>query len=214
VTTPPHGRPVAGSGAQTADRIRAAATDLFCGKGFVATTVREIAHACGLTPGAIYNHFGSKDEILYSIVDRSLDEDARAVAAALANAAGGPSDQLRAAVDAFMERHLAFPESARVTDRDHVFLRGPRLDEIVTRRRAMQAVLERLIDAGIAAGEMRVPRVGQGLGTELVAMSLIDLSVAVSEWHRLAQRLPAGAVRAFQTDLALQLVGAAPDRGH
>lgn len=37
------------------------ADDVVFGQGATATTVREITSACEPTPGALYNHFCSKD---------------------------------------------------------------------------------------------------------------------------------------------------------
>jgi AcrR family transcriptional regulator len=193
----------------TADRIRAEATRLFHAQGFVATTVREIAHACRLTPGAIYNHFSSKEEILFAIVDRSGDEAERAVTAAI-SAVGGPREQLYAALVALIDRQIAFPDAARVADRDYVFLRGARLDEAVGRRHKLRAVFKRLIDAGVAAHQMRVPgagRAGRQIGTELAATSLINMSALVSDYLKEA-RVPARRVSELQAGLGLQLVGA------
>jgi len=45
-------------------RILAQALDLFAGAGFAATGVEHIASAAGVTKGALYHHFASKDEIL------------------------------------------------------------------------------------------------------------------------------------------------------
>jgi len=51
----------------TKAKIFDAAIELFANKGFKGTSVREIANALGLTEGAVYRHFSSKDEILESI---------------------------------------------------------------------------------------------------------------------------------------------------
>ena len=39
--------------------------------------MRELALACGLTPGALYNHFASKDQLLYSILRTSTSSSRR-----------------------------------------------------------------------------------------------------------------------------------------
>lgn len=189
------GRPPATSGHESSRRIRDAAVRLFYSNGFAAASVRQIAHACNLTPGAIYNHFGSKYEILASIVTCALDEADRDITAAIASARGGPRERMRAALVAFVLRQARYPEAARVSDRDYVFLLEPKLGEVVTRRRAIRSIFERLIQDGIDLGIMTVPAVPRGR-TELVirvtAMSLINMSVMVGEWYRTG----GGAVRA------------------
>jgi AcrR family transcriptional regulator len=43
---------------------------LFAQRGFSSTSVDDIARAAGVTKGAIYWHFASKDEIFHAILDR------------------------------------------------------------------------------------------------------------------------------------------------
>ena len=52
----------------TKARILDKALALFASKGFHETTVRDIAAAVGLRPGALYNHFENKDAILTALV--------------------------------------------------------------------------------------------------------------------------------------------------
>lgn len=47
----------------TKTAILAAALDLFLRQGYHATSVRQIAAAAGIVPGAVYNHFASKQDI-------------------------------------------------------------------------------------------------------------------------------------------------------
>lgn len=183
---------------------------LFYTNGFVASTVREIAQACELTPGAIYNHFGSKHDILYSIIELSHVEAERDVEAAISAAGDGSRERLRAALVAFVYRHTAFPEAARVTNRDYVFLPEPRRGEVVARRRQLRARFQELIEEGIAEGVMQIPRAAgrRGLAAELTAMSIINMCVMVAEWYRPGGPLSAGAVSEFEAALGLQLVAA------
>lgn len=62
------GRPIKQEGEKsTKEKIFNVAIELFASKGFKGTSVREIAKMLGLTEGAIYRHFSSKDEILENI---------------------------------------------------------------------------------------------------------------------------------------------------
>ena len=54
------------------DEVLDAALRLFVRKGFAATKVEDIAHAAGLSKGAIYRYFSSKEEIFESLVKRAL----------------------------------------------------------------------------------------------------------------------------------------------
>src|SRR4051812_30499934 len=50
-------------GADTRQRILAAAREVLLGKGLVRATTREIARAAGVSEGTLYNHFANKEEL-------------------------------------------------------------------------------------------------------------------------------------------------------
>jgi len=51
----------------TKEKIFDAAVDLFAEKGYDGVSIRDIGRAVGITEGAVYKHYSSKDEILDSI---------------------------------------------------------------------------------------------------------------------------------------------------
>ncbi|WP_062349961.1 TetR/AcrR family transcriptional regulator [Herbidospora yilanensis] len=53
-------------------RLLSAATRLFAEKGFESTSVQEIVAAAGVTKGAMYHYFDSKDDLLHEIYGRVL----------------------------------------------------------------------------------------------------------------------------------------------
>jgi AcrR family transcriptional regulator len=71
---------VTAKGEDTRERIYAAALTLFRERGFDATTMRDIAAAAGMSLGAAYHYFPSKDAIVLAYYDRVSDEHARRVA--------------------------------------------------------------------------------------------------------------------------------------
>ncbi|MEJ3652091.1 helix-turn-helix domain-containing protein [Actinomycetes bacterium KLBMP 9759] len=54
--------------ADTRAEIRAAALELFAQRGFVRTSLREIAEQLGITKAALYYHFSSKGELISELV--------------------------------------------------------------------------------------------------------------------------------------------------
>ncbi len=54
------------------ERLLGAATRLFAERGFEGTSVQEIVAAAGVTKGAMYHYFGSKDDLLYEVYARVL----------------------------------------------------------------------------------------------------------------------------------------------
>lgn len=62
------GRPAKVPGEKnTKEKIFDAAIDLFAERGYDGVSIRDIARAVGLTEGAVYRHYASKEEILNSI---------------------------------------------------------------------------------------------------------------------------------------------------
>ena len=53
-------------------RLLAVATRLFAEQGFEMTSVQQIVDAAGVTKGAMYHYFDSKDDLLYEIYARLL----------------------------------------------------------------------------------------------------------------------------------------------
>jgi len=51
-----------------------AAIELFSEKGYEATSIQEITERCGISKGAFYLHFKSKDELILAIVDYIINK--------------------------------------------------------------------------------------------------------------------------------------------
>ncbi len=58
----------------TRDRIIQSALRLFSRKGFRGTTIKDIAQEVGVTEGAIYRHFESKEELIEHITEKIAEE--------------------------------------------------------------------------------------------------------------------------------------------
>jgi len=58
----------------TREAILEEALKLFSEKGIKETTVRDIARAVGITEGAIYRHFESKEQIVYELFEMYSEE--------------------------------------------------------------------------------------------------------------------------------------------
>ncbi len=65
-------RTMDGDGTPVPQRLLAAATRLFAERGYDRTSVQEIVEAAGVTKGALYHYFGSKDDLLHEVYARVL----------------------------------------------------------------------------------------------------------------------------------------------
>jgi AcrR family transcriptional regulator len=61
-------------GADTKERIERSALRLFVEHGVPETSIREIARAAGVSQGAMYNHYVSKEELAWELFSRNFSE--------------------------------------------------------------------------------------------------------------------------------------------
>ncbi|MEV6302026.1 TetR/AcrR family transcriptional regulator [Actinoplanes sp. NPDC051861] len=65
---------------ETAERIRTATLELIAVKGVHQVSLREIAERVGITKPALYYHFGSREELVRSLVQPLIDDVEAALA--------------------------------------------------------------------------------------------------------------------------------------
>ncbi|MDZ4826684.1 MAG: TetR/AcrR family transcriptional regulator, partial [Actinomycetota bacterium] len=107
------GRPPASSGADTQARILEAARRCFAEHGYAATTNRTIAGDAGITTGAIYHYFASKQQ-LYEAVFTEVEEMVSARLVAVREAAPeGFGARMRAVLEDTSALNVEDPSLAR-----------------------------------------------------------------------------------------------------
>src|SRR3954471_9432422 len=141
---------------ETGSRRRAideVASGLFHANGYPATSVRDIARALDIQAASMYAHVASKEDVLWSIVDRAASQFERAADAALVDAsASDPVDRLAALVEAHVEVVTADAPRSSVFVTEWRPLSPPRRDAIGRRRDAYEARFRDTIADGIATG--------------------------------------------------------------
>ncbi|HJQ55598.1 MAG TPA: TetR/AcrR family transcriptional regulator [Vineibacter sp.] len=193
-----------------AEAIEAAAFDLFARQGFQVTTVRDVMHACGLTQGALYNHFSSKDELLATIIRSTQAGLERELAAAVAEAGDAPAAQLQAFVRAYTLRHARRRVEAIVANREWEWLDASRRQEIRASRRRVRDTVIRILERGHAGGAFAALRPGGRDDLKIVAMAILNQCTYVAYWFNVAHNgWRADDVAELHAELALRLVGAA-----
>lgn len=95
-------RIVTGRPTHTKSRIEDCALRLFVERGFLATSMRDIAACVGVTEGALYRHFIGKEQLAWHLFSTGFTELARTLDGLQAGAAGLPG-KLDVMLDAFVE---------------------------------------------------------------------------------------------------------------
>jgi AcrR family transcriptional regulator len=198
--------PIGGSPLQC--KLADAAIELFYAQGALATTVREITGACGLTPGALYNHFSSKDHLLYVLVrDIHLQVDEQ-MAAVLASAGPDPAVQL-ASIVRFLVAHTAgFKKRSRVANREFTVLTGTRRAEIRAIRRRMRDRLTRILLEGAQQGAFCLVGGNDEAAATLCSGTITNMCVHISEWTLEHYPLGIDDLQDRYAQMALRLAGA------
>jgi AcrR family transcriptional regulator len=166
----------------TRERIHDAALTLFNARGYTGTTVRELADACDLTPGAIYNHYASKEALLFAIVDRVHDDADAVLSRTLRSAGTAPAEQLEALAAQFTAFHIARPRETRVANRDYIYLPGGAHDSIVRRRRRVRALFGDVLRDGERDGSFAFAELGSEDAVQAASMAILNMIVLVAEW--------------------------------
>lgn len=120
------------------DAILDAALAEFAPRGFHQASIREIARAAHLSLAGLYHYVGSKDELLFLVLDRALDMLGTMADAALDDAST-PGARLRALVRTHLEFGFHHGHALRVVNRDWELVGPTHRSEIVVKRRAYMA---------------------------------------------------------------------------
>ncbi|MGC5169065.1 TetR/AcrR family transcriptional regulator [Microbacterium sp. DT81.1] len=142
-----------------ADGVTRAAVDLFATQGYANTSVQQIVERAGVTKGAMYHYFESKDDLLFAIYERMLSLQKSRLDEIIAR--GGEVDDVLAAVCIdVVETSIEFLPEGTVFFRSQHMLTPPRQQEVVRRRRAYHDEFAALVQRGQGEGIYRsdIPR--------------------------------------------------------
>jgi AcrR family transcriptional regulator len=201
-----------------ARRMLAVAAALFLRRGAVATSVRDVARAAGVSPGALYNHFESKEDVLYHLVRFGNDRLVRSLDTAIPDA-GMPRVRLAAFVTTWVTGHLGHQSLAQLVRREYIHLTGDRLAQVVAQRRAVRDRLVAIVRDGAEDGSFRLPghrpdtssagpRPDDEADPTPVAVMVLDLCLAISDWYDPSRGPDASLLADLYVTAALRLLGA------
>ena len=200
------GRPPDTDAAETRRRIIDAARRAFAAGGFAATN-REIAMASGVTTGAVYHHFGSKDALYLAVYTDAHDQVYDRFDASVAG-----RTTFIAMFDAVLDEAAmvnrrdpslaAFIGSARVDRRRHQELAAAIPDD----RARRSAFFGRLVATGLSTGEVTAERAAE------VAVVVDTLILGLNDGAMDSMKRQLAAISAIKSAIR-SLVGTHRDNG-
>ena len=174
------------------------ASELFHANGYAATSVRDIAKALDIQAASMYAHVASKEDVLWSIVDRSAtDFEAAADRAIGDTATADPIERLAALVEAHVEVVTADPERSSVFVTEWRHLSEPHRAAIAARRDTYEGRVRATIADGIAVGAFRAT------DTAIAATFILTALNGIATWFRKDGRLSADRIADHYVELAL-----------
>jgi AcrR family transcriptional regulator len=155
---------------ETRARILEAADGLFGTLGFDATTTRDIAEKSGVNKALIHYHYGSKDELLATLLDGYYARLSEALAPALTHG-GTPLAQVESVLDTYADFLAANLTFCRIVSRE--VASGRHMARIVERTwPVMKLSADWLAHAAPKAPVTKAPR-GDGVGGMMEAAQVL-----------------------------------------
>jgi AcrR family transcriptional regulator len=194
------GRPPATSSDETRARILDSARKCFAERGYETTTNKILAGQVGLTTGAIYHYFESKQD-LYVAVHREVQATVYARFQEAVAANDTFIDQFDAVLDGAVQLNNEDPSLA-------IFLgtvradapRHPELgEELAKHTKNREEFLGEIVDTGIATGE--IDRADRRTVMDVLSTILIGLTIASSGDPAVHRRCVEGFKRLIAADL-------------
>ena len=132
--------------------ILEAAAQIFSQKGYHGTSMQDIALAVNLQKASLYYHFGSKQQILFALLNQALDLLIERVTLSISDE-DAPADRLRRAMCVYLATLSDYQDLAAVLLLEHRSLE-PDLQALhFPKRDAFEGVWRSLIQAGIDSGD-------------------------------------------------------------
>ncbi|WP_198020150.1 TetR/AcrR family transcriptional regulator [Nocardioides sp. J54] len=162
-----------------------AGIELFETRGYASTSVQSIVDAAGLTKGAFYHHFQSKDELLQRVHDEFIDHQLSKARAVMSEPGLPPADRLRKLIkEALLEPMGVYKAEITVFLQERRFLDGDTFEEIQRKRDEFERIFVDLIEHGMNEGAFR--RIGPA---RVIAFGIIGTGAWTHAWLDLAGSL-------------------------
>ncbi len=137
------------------EQLLHAASELFVVRGYQGTSTHEIARAAGLTKGALYFHFKSKEDILLALIKR-INESYRRLAKRLAPKSLTPAQAFRLMFE--LGKKMDYPDYRVLLDISVQAMKVPRARRFMKiAYRERLEIYASLIDprCGLSRGELK-----------------------------------------------------------
>lgn len=190
--------------AEVARKLLSSAVRCFARNGFHATTTRDLTSGVGLSPGALYVHFASKEDVLFAVV-RVGHERALAELGA-APRQDGAADEVADLVRRYVAWHARHHTVARICQYELSGLEPEHFEQVRGLRERTNQIFRSAVGRGVDAGLFDVADVDRA------ARAIISLAVDLVRWYRLDGPDSPETLAQEYAELALRMLTSRPAR--
>jgi AcrR family transcriptional regulator len=183
-------------GERTSEEIRAVALDVFYKRGFQATTLRHVAARVGIQVGSLYNHIGSKGELLFEIMENVMVDllaDQREAART-----SDVVERMRLLVHHHVTFHGRRAREVFVGNSELRSLSGTQRSRIVALRREYELVFRNELEDGIRQGKF-LP-----VDVPVTTYGILAMATSVSTFYSPRGRLSLDQIAEIFTDMVIR----------
>jgi len=189
-------RKVGSNGEVTAEKVRAAALELFASQGYAAVSMRAIASRIGMQASALYNHFPTKQAILVDLLESHMQGLLLAWEAE-SRKFSTPVEALKGFVRFHISYHLDRQHAVFISYMELRNLEPEGFSRIEKLRRYYEGFLRKIISLGRESGDFSVD------DEPVATMALIAMLTGVNTWFRNNGRLSSHEIEEIYVKMAL-----------
>jgi TetR/AcrR family transcriptional regulator, cholesterol catabolism regulator len=171
-------RPRRGEAVRQAELL-AIAAELFADRGYVATTVRDIADEAGILSGSLYHHFDSKESMIDEILSTFIDQTLASYESVIAEGKG-PKETFEGLVRTSLESMVGSRSAILIYQNEARFLAAePRFSYLTAAHRKFEKIWTDVLKKGVKSGEFR-----DSIDPKLVYRLVRDTVWTAPRWYR------------------------------
>jgi AcrR family transcriptional regulator len=186
--------------------LLSSAVRCFAGNGYQATTTRDISAGAGLSSGALYVHFPTKELVLYEIIRVGHESALAAVQGPDVEQAPDASARLRLIVSRYAAWHARHHVAARISQYELARLDPEHYEVILELRHRTNECFRAAVASGVEDGTFAPVDVNR------VVRGILSLGIDLIRWYNLKGADAPEALGDFYADLALRMVAPARAR--
>jgi len=171
---------------------------LFWKKGYLATSMRDIAKAYGCEPANIYNFFSNKEEILYHVLLEEMEHIINPIKHLGEDDGTSPIEQLRLVIEKHLDVTLSYRRSAKTLfDVGLGHLSVPHRKKIIELRDTYDRIIRKVIRRGKDAGYF------PGVDEKIAGFTIASMIVRTRIWFHPKAGISVNELRDFLFKFAL-----------